>query len=141
MNLQRTVKRKWGPDEFVCLLFFHTQCESSVLAGELPEESDYEGYYSHRFDYTVFHTSPLFFNPRREPPLLPPSLVLFPNTPSKRHLVCVHFEIFIGFTVHHGVSVIFIPLTLSSCHVYRFVCVSVCTWDWTTHIILIDQTQ
>jgi hypothetical protein len=66
------------------LYFLHAHGETSVLAGELPEESDQfrflrvthltnlkgsvglifnqrlrnEGYYSHRFVYVTFHTSP-----------------------------------------------------------------------------------
>jgi hypothetical protein len=38
----------------------------------------------------------LFYKSRRAPPLLNPSLSYFRNNLSKRHMVCVHFESFIG---------------------------------------------
>ena len=68
-------------DDFVRLLFLHSHRETSILVGELPEESEQfrffqtthmenikdsrfdssqilrnEGYYSHRFVYVSFHT-------------------------------------------------------------------------------------
>jgi hypothetical protein len=73
-------------DDFVRLLFLNVHREASILTGELPEESDqfhfcrvlrlvnlkdsvglnldqslcHEGYYSHRFVHSVFHTSSSF---------------------------------------------------------------------------------
>ena len=53
------------------------------------------------------HLFPVSFTPV-EPPLsllLPSSYFL--NALPKRHMMCVHFESFIGFTVHHSSSVTF----------------------------------
>jgi hypothetical protein len=72
-------------DDFTRLLFLHAHREASILAGELPEESEQflffraarlanlegcrfnfsqslcnAGYYSRRFVFTVFHTSTSF---------------------------------------------------------------------------------
>jgi hypothetical protein len=75
--------------DFTRLLFLHAHREASILAGELPEESEQfrflrasclaniqlerlcrfnssqslcnAGYYSHRFVYAAFHTSTSFF--------------------------------------------------------------------------------
>jgi hypothetical protein len=90
-------------EDFVRLLFLHVHREASILAGELPEESEQfrflrasrlanlkgsvglilvktnTGYYSHRFVYTVFHTLPRFLNSRRVPPLLNQFSVLIPQ--------------------------------------------------------------
>ncbi len=92
-------------DDFVRLLFLHAHLESSILAGELPEESEQFRFWraaslANLKDFVglilakasgmrvtipidlstrSFIPIPRFFNSRRAPPLLNPSLVLFPQ--------------------------------------------------------------
>ena len=72
-----------------------------------------EVYYSHRFIYAVFHTSPSLLSLSS----CTPSSYSFPSLISSAlHLSgtwCgVHFVIFTGFTVYHSSSVTFFPLSL-----------------------------
>jgi hypothetical protein len=116
-------------DDFLRLL-------SSALAGELPEESDQfrflraaclanlegsvglilEGASAMRVTVPLdlstrpFIPLPRFFRSRRAPPLLTLSLR---NALPKRHMMCVHFLSFSGFTVHHSCSVTFFSPWLS----------------------------
>ena len=90
-------------DDFVCLLFLHAHREASILAGELPEESDQFRFLraarlanlkvtvglilakASAMRVTIpidlstrpFIPLPRFFNSRRPAPLLNPSLVIF----------------------------------------------------------------
>ena len=57
-------------DDFVRLLLLHAYREASALAGELPEDD---------VSTRSFIPLPRFFHSRRTPPLLTPSLVLFPQ--------------------------------------------------------------
>jgi hypothetical protein len=92
-------------EDFTQLLFLHTHRETSILTGELPEESDQFRFWraSHLanlkdsvglilaktsgirvtipIDLSTwsFMSLPLFFNSRRVPPLLNQSLVLIPE--------------------------------------------------------------
>ena len=92
-------------DDFVRLFFFHTHREAGILSGELPEESEQfrvlrpsrlsnlkvsvglilakasEMMVTNPIDLSTrsFIPLPRFFNSRRTPPLLNPSLVLFPQ--------------------------------------------------------------
>ncbi len=91
-------------DDFVRLIFLHTHRESSILDGELPQESEQFRFFrasrlvnikdsvglilakvsTMRVTIPIdlstrpFILIPHFFNFRRGPPLLNPSLVLFP---------------------------------------------------------------
>ena len=94
-------------DDFVHLIFLHAHREASILAGELPEESEQFRFWQAArlvnimgsvglivvkfsgmrvtisIDLSTRPSIPLphFFNSRRTPPLLNPSLVLFPEHP------------------------------------------------------------
>ncbi len=65
-------------EDFPRLLFLHTYREASILAGELPEESEQ---FRFPIDLSMWSFIPLprFLDSRRVPPLLNQSLVLIPQ--------------------------------------------------------------
>ncbi len=105
-------------EDFARLIFLHTHREASILAGELPEESEQFRFLraSHLanlkgsvgsiltkasairvtipIDLSTWSFIPLprFFNSRRVPPLLNQSVVLIPQHLPKRHMMCVMFK-------------------------------------------------
>ncbi len=79
-------------EDFTRILFLHSYREVSILAGELPEESEQFRFLRASclanlkgsvglilFVYTVFHTFTSLFGSRRVPSLLNQSLVLIPQ--------------------------------------------------------------
>ena len=94
------------------MFFFHTHRETSILAGELPEESNqFHFLRSSRLvnlkDSVGLFPVPRFFNSRRPAPLLVPSLVVFPeHSDQETHEVCSFLKSFTGFTVHHSLLLI-----------------------------------
>jgi hypothetical protein len=123
-------------EDFTRLLFLHAHREASILAGELPEESEQfrflrasrlanlkgsVGLILTKGSTTVWVTIPIdlstrsfiplprFFNSRRVSPLLNQSLVLIPQQSAETaHWSALCWKLY-RVTVHHSCSVTFFP--------------------------------